>query len=266
MNKEKYLKYKEKYLRLKNLIGGSYPNMPNEITIEEYNYLPSSQKKFYTQMQLGHHIYYSKNPNLIREEQIKNDPHAIINVEEYNHLPRDKYGFHWIANYDGGNFPISYRKGEKIIYDSELPHRNSRPSSTESTQYIYPKIVSRPPSQEYSRPSSTEYSRPSSTEFNSESKLKRLNHRLSSIMNDPYIKLSEEEYANLPPGRYGFKWDLVQDRNSKYYVKKRLFDIMFDPTVKISKEEYANLPSHGYGYKWLLVRDYNRDIIYYVKR
>jgi hypothetical protein len=228
-------------------------------------------------MQLGHHIYYSKNPNLIREDQIKNDPHAIINVEEYNHLPRDKYGFHWIANYDGGNFPISYRKGEKIIYDSELPHRNSRPSSTESTQNIYPKILTRPPSQEYSRPPSQEYSRPSSQESintqsmysgkpHSESHLNRLNKRLSSIMNDPYVKLSEEEYANLPPGGYGFRWDLVQDRNSKYYIKKRLFDIMFDPTVKISKEEYANLPSHGYGYKWLLVRDYDRRIIYYVKR
>jgi hypothetical protein len=266
MNKEKYLKYKEKYLRLKNLIGGSYPNMPNEINIQEYNYLQPAQKKFYTQMQLGKHIYYVKNPNLIRREQIENDPYAIINVEEYNNLPRDKYGFHWIANYDGGNFPISYRKGEKIIYDSELPHRNSRPSSTESTQNIYPKQVSRPSSQEsintqsmYSRPSSNNSSR-------SESQLNRLNKRLSSIMNDPYVKLSEEEYTNLPPGGYGFRWFLVKDTRINYYVKKRLFDIMFDPTVKITKEEYNSLPSHGYGYKWLLVRDYNRNIIYYVKR
>ena len=255
--------------------------MPNEINIQEYNFLPSSQKKFYTQMQLGKHIYYVKNPNLIRREQIENDPHAIINVDEYNNLPRDKYGFHWIANYDGGNFPISYRKGEKIIYDSELPHRNSRPSSTESmysnsSQNVYPKQLSRPSSpstQEYSRPSSQstqEYSRPSSNQSNnssrSESQLNRLNKRLSSIMNDLYVKLSEEEYANLPPGGYGFRWFLVKDKRFNYYIKKRLFDIMFDPTVKITKEEYANLPSHGYGYKWLLVRDYDRHIIYYVKR
>ena len=266
MNKEKYLKYKKKYLRLKNLIGGSYPTMPNEITIEEYNYLPSSQKKFYTQMQLGRHIYYSKNPNLIRQEQIENGPNAIINVEEYNNLPRDKYGFHWIANYDGGNFPISYRKGEKIIYDSVLPHRNSRPSSTES-------MYSNSSQNVYSKPSTPEYSRPSSSQSinsrssrSSESQLKRINKRLSSIMNDPYVKLSEEEYANLPPGGYGFRWNLVKDTHVNYYIKKRLFDIMFDPTVKITKEEYTSLPSHGYGYKWLLVRDYDRRIIYYVKR
>lgn len=242
MYKEKYLKYKKKYLRLKKLIGGSFSNMPNEITIDEYNYLPSSQKKIYIHMQLGNHIYYSKNAKLIRQEQIKNDPYAIINVSEFNNLPRDKYGFHWIANYQGGNFPISYHKGEKIIYDSVLPHRNE--------------------SSDYSRPSSNQsYSRPSS---NSESKLKRLNNRLALIMSDPNIKISPEEYQNLPSNAFVFQWSFVT--NGNYYIKKRLFDIMYDPTVKISKEEYYNLPPGGYGYKWLLVRDYNRNIIYYVKR
>jgi hypothetical protein len=41
-------------------------------------------------------------------------------------------------------------------------------------------------------------------------------------MFDPTVKISKEEYANLPKGGYGYKWLLVRDynRNIIYYVKR----------------------------------------------
>jgi hypothetical protein len=211
MFENKYRKYKQKYLRLKKFIGGSVSKLPDEITVEEYNnYLPSNLKNYYTRMQLGNNVYYVKSPILIRQEKIKNDPNVIINIEEYQNLPYDKYGYAWVANYEGNSsFPISYHKGHKLEYNNELPHdrnTNQLPHDRNTNQLQHDRNTNQLPIEHKS----------------SKEKLKRINKRLFDIMYDPTVKISKEEYLKLPPGGYGYKWLLVRDydRNVIYYVKR----------------------------------------------
>ena len=146
-------------------------------------------------MQLGNNVYYVKSPILIRQEKIKNDPNVIINVEEYNNLPYDKYGYTWVANYEGNSsFPISYHKLEN---NNQLPH--------DRREYNYDMNISS-----------------ENKSLKSKEKLKRINKTLFDIMYDPTVKISKEEYLKLPPGGYGYKWLLVRDydRNVIYYVKR----------------------------------------------
>jgi hypothetical protein len=201
----KYRKYKEKYLRLKKFIGGAVSKLPDEITIEEYNnYLPSNLKKYYNRMQLGNNVYYIKSPILIRQDKIKNDPNVIINVEEYQNLPYDKYGYTWVANYErNSSFPISYHKLEN---NNQLPHdRIISQLPHDRREYNYDMNISS-----------------ENKSLKSKEKLKRINKRLFDIMYDPTVKISKEEYLKLPPGGYGYKWLLVRDydRNVIYYVKR----------------------------------------------
>jgi hypothetical protein len=201
MFENKYRKYKQKYLRLKKFIGGAISKIPDEITVEEYNnYIPSNLKNYFTKMQLGNNVYYVKSPILIRQEKIKYDPNVIINIEEYQNLPYDKYGFTWVANYEGNSsFPISYHKDHKLEHKRntyELQHNRN----------TYERNTNQLPLENKS----------------SKEKLKRINKRLFDIMYDPTVKISKEEYLKLPPGGYGYKWLLVRDydRNVIYYVKR----------------------------------------------
>lgn len=180
-SKNKYLKYKDKYLNLKNQIGSaptrSYDNMPINISVGDYYNLAKDEQVFYDKTNeksdtspLGFTIkYYSKLPKEQVEKNIKktslidtsrlysiqNTPNIYISLQEYDNLPPGKFGFEWVPVIDDSPYHEigGYRKSRHI------------------------------------------------DQINAE-KLSRLN----SIQTTPNIKISLQEYYNLPPDKYGFEW------------------------------------------------------------
>jgi hypothetical protein len=150
---QKYLKYKKKYIILKNQYGAArlYSEMPLNISISDYRNLPQDELLYYDNTNektdvsaIGLTIkYYSKRTleevnNIIRENQLKeqNDivnkqrrlnqirdtPNISISEEEYYNLPRDHYGYEWIPATNPYQGITGYRKGKTFIELARIEH------------------------------------------------------------------------------------------------------------------------------------------------
>jgi hypothetical protein len=193
---KKYLKYREKYIKLKNLIGGgrAYEEMPKNITLTNYAVLPEDEKIFYDSSKikidvspLGFEVKYlsklekeivdrllaAKRADAVEKErrrtlrniQIRETPGITITVDEYRALPADKYGFEWIPKDDGSIYHEinRYVKGRSFA-DIEAARID----------------------------------------------------RQRQIRDTPRITITVDEYRALPADKYGFEW-IPKDDGSFYH-------------------------------------------------
>jgi hypothetical protein len=100
-----------------------------------------------------------------------------------------------------------------------------------------------------------------------ETLLKQRVERRMQIRGTPGIKISAEEYEDLPPGKLGYNWIPVtsgpQYQQTIEYVKgkshmeiraekeERMRQIREVPGIKISSKEYEELPADKLGFTWI---------------
>ena len=97
--------------------------------------------------------------------------------------------------------------------------------------------------------------------------IKQRVERRMQIRGTPGIKISAEEYEELPPGKLGYNWILVTsgpqwDQTVEYVKGKSHLEIRAEkeervrqirevPGIKISSKEYEELPADKLGFTWI---------------